>query len=147
MAASTMPHCDHATDTRYLVSTHVQTALNSWSYKLFRRGPYATPLTQALAFIRSSSDLTVPDIQLRFVPAGTNRTINANSGYPPKLHSRIPHACTTFAYLLHPQSRGTIELVSADALHAPKIDPQYLSNPNDLEVLVAAFKVWHQRSA
>ena len=38
--------------------------------------------------------------------------------------------------LLHPLSSGTVRLASADYRHAPVVDPQYLSNEQDLQVLL-----------
>ncbi|TFK50440.1 alcohol oxidase [Heliocybe sulcata] len=48
-----------------------------------------------------------------------------------------PDACymTFISVLLHPFSDGSVHLQSADPLAAPAIDPGYLSNPIDLEIL------------
>ncbi|KAL4220288.1 hypothetical protein ACF0H5_020696 [Mactra antiquata] len=51
--------------------------------------------------------------------------------------------CTFFA-LTHPRSRGTIELQSKDPFDYPKIDPQYFSDPQDVEDLVEAMKFWER---
>ncbi|RMD39761.1 hypothetical protein DV735_g5372, partial [Chaetothyriales sp. CBS 134920] len=44
------------------------------------------------------------------------------------------------AALVSPLSRGTIDIVSADAHDHPLIDPKWLSHPTDREVAIAAFK-------
>ena len=38
--------------------------------------------------------------------------------------------------MLRPKSRGTVGLLSADPLSAPRIDPQFLSDSADLDVLL-----------
>ncbi len=44
---------------------------------------------------------------------------------------------TTLVALMRPQSRGTISLASADPVAAPRIDPAYLSQPQDVVALRA----------
>jgi choline dehydrogenase len=44
-------------------------------------------------------------------------------------------ALTIMPTLIYPKSRGTLRLASADPTAAPLIDPQYLSDPADLETL------------
>lgn len=41
---------------------------------------------------------------------------------------------------LHPLSRGSVHISSADPLFPPSIDPRYFSNPADLEIMVSAVK-------
>ena len=43
--------------------------------------------------------------------------------------------------LVHPLSRGTIRLASADLYDKPLIDPQYFSNIQDLNVLIEGTKI------
>jgi len=45
------------------------------------------------------------------------------------------HYTAISASLSHPFSRGSIHIQSADPAKPPKIDPRYLSNPLDLEIL------------
>ncbi|KZT20506.1 GMC oxidoreductase [Neolentinus lepideus HHB14362 ss-1] len=51
-----------------------------------------------------------------------------------------PDIChmTFLSVLLHPFSRGSAHIQSADPLAAPAIDPGYLSNPVDLDILARA---------
>ena len=42
--------------------------------------------------------------------------------------------------LMHPLSRGTVQLASADPFTAPLIDPRWLVNPFDTQVLIAAMQ-------
>jgi choline dehydrogenase len=56
----------------------------------------------------------------------------------PAVGTLAPPAYTLVPCLMRPQSRGTIRLVSADPRMPALIDPNYLSEPVDLESLVAA---------
>lgn len=46
------------------------------------------------------------------------------------------HYATLICALMHPLSRGTVHVASADPLAPPAIDPNYFANDVDLEVLV-----------
>jgi choline dehydrogenase-like flavoprotein len=56
----------------------------------------------------------------------------------PAVGALAPPAYTLVPCLMRPQSRGTIRLASADPLAPALIDPNYLSEPADVESLVAA---------
>ena len=43
--------------------------------------------------------------------------------------------------LMHPLSRGSVQLASADPFAAPLIDPRWLINPFDTQVLIAAMQI------
>ena len=43
-----------------------------------------------------------------------------------------------FCVLMHPLSRGSVHIASGDALAAPSIDPNYLANTVDLDMLAAS---------
>ena len=43
--------------------------------------------------------------------------------------------------LLHPKSRGEIKLDKNDPYNPPIIDPNYLSHPNDVEVLLKGIRI------
>ncbi|PWN49433.1 alcohol oxidase [Violaceomyces palustris] len=48
------------------------------------------------------------------------------------------------AALQHPLSRGSILIGSSNPFDSPRIDPGYLSNPTDMEILRAGFKLARQ---
>ncbi|KAJ8487071.1 hypothetical protein ONZ45_g14453 [Pleurotus djamor] len=43
--------------------------------------------------------------------------------------------------LLHPFSRGSVHISSANPLEVPSINPQFMTNPFDMDLLVSAFKL------
>src|SRR4029077_13597187 len=48
-------------------------ACNVLEYALFRRGPFASNVFEATAFLRSTPDVDRPDLQLVFQPARRNK--------------------------------------------------------------------------
>jgi choline dehydrogenase len=93
---------------------------------------------EAVAFVRSSIATTIPDIQIHALPWS----------YPsPNQDAPIRHeidkrpALTLLATLIYPKSRGSIRLSSADPTARPLIDPGYLREPADTEVLLDAMEM------
>ncbi len=83
-------------------------------------------------FLKTRPDLAVPDIQLHFCTAMVSD------------HGRKPRWGTGFSChvcLLRPKSRGSVWLESADPMQAPAIDPNFLGEADDLETMVAGFKL------
>jgi choline dehydrogenase len=102
-------------------------------YFLTRSGPGVSNVAEAGAFARThlASDER-PDVQLHFVPAQLDE----------HGRNRLPgHGFTVHACVLRPASRGTLTLRSALATDPPRIQPRYLSEPRDLEVLVEGMRV------
>ncbi len=100
-------------------------------YILTKTGMFTSTVAEAGGFIRSRNDITVPDIQLHFAPG---MVVD---------HGRVNvwgtglscHTC-----LLRPKSRGEVTLQSADPSDDPKIDPKFLSHPDDMRDMVAGYK-------
>ena len=102
-------------------------------YFLYHQGEGTSNIAEAGGFLvsgRGRDDR--PDIQMHFVPAllddhGRNRL--PGDGY-------TVHACP-----LRPQSRGRIGLHSADPRQAPAIHANYLSEPEDLEMMLECVRL------
>ncbi len=99
-----------------------------WNYIRHGRGLFTTNGAEAGAFFKTSPELADPDIQLHFcVAAAGDHGRERNWGV-----SGIGlHTC-----FLKPKSRGTVRLATPNPLSAPEIDPNFLSDPQDLEALV-----------
>ena len=98
-------------------------------------GMFATPYAEGCAFVRSDPALDRPDLQLHFSPVIVDnhlRTIHLSNGFS-------CHVC-----VLRPKSRGTVRLRDARATSAPRIDPQYLSDPDDLKLLMKGVRLVEQ---
>ena len=92
----------------------------------------ANSVFEALAFLKTSQASEVPDLQLHLLPWAY---VSPNQDAPVRHPVDKRPALTVLTTLIYPKSRGTIRLASADPTAAPLIDPQYLSDPSDLEVL------------
>ena len=90
------------------------------------QGHFTTPYGEAGAFLRSELDLDRPDLQLHFV-------IGVVDDHMRKLHFRPGYSC--HVCVLRPHSRGRVTLRSARAGDAPLIDPAFLSDTRDLDLL------------
>ena len=101
-------------------------------YRNHGTGMLASNAAEAGGFARTDARLARPDVQFHFLPTllrNHGRKLAWGYGY-------TLHVCQ-----LRPQSRGRISLASSDAGVAPRIDPAYLSHPNDLPVLRAGLKL------
>ncbi len=97
-----------------------------------RTGMLTSNVAEAGGFIKSEAGEARPDLQLHFVIA---KVVN---------HARtlvLGHGVTCHICVLRPLSRGSIRLASADPRAAPLIDPNFLSDPDDLQRLVKGFKL------
>ncbi|WP_022709428.1 GMC family oxidoreductase [Pseudochrobactrum sp. AO18b] len=101
-------------------------------YVLFRSGPVASSLFETGGFWYVDPQARSPDIQFHLglgsgIEAGVAKLKNAgvtlNSAY------------------LHPRSRGTVRLRSADPAAAPLIDPNYWSDPHDVKMSIEGLKI------
>jgi choline dehydrogenase len=97
-------------------------------YAIQRKGFLTMGSSQAAGFFRSKPGLASPDIQLGITLFSTDK-----AGDP--LHS-FP-GISIIVRLLRPESRGEVMIDSADPFVAPKIRPNYLGVPRDLDGLVA----------
>ncbi len=97
-----------------------------------RRGMLTTNFAEAGGFIKSQASEPIPDLQLHFVIAKLidhgRKTVFGN-GYS-------AHVC-----VLRPQSRGSVTLASPDPFAAPRIDPNFLDHPDDMQRLVRGFRI------
>ena len=107
----------------------------AWSvveYALARRGFWASNLIEFCGFLRTDPAYDRPDVQLVFIPGQ-----RGEDGRP----FGWGHGFSITAVLLRPKSRGTVSLASADPADRPVIDPDFFSEPGDLEALTDGFRV------
>lgn len=100
-------------------------------FLVLRRGMLTSNVAEAHAFVRSTPELSAPDLELVWGPVPY-----INHGITPP----TVHGVTIAPVLLQPRSVGRLALRSRDPLEPPLIDPQYLSHPEDLEVLMAGVR-------
>ena len=97
-----------------------------WRWFRHRSGPMTTCFAESGAFLTVDRDAPAPDIQLHFVIA----MVEDHGRAKVPGHGYSCHAC-----VLRPESRGTVRLASGDAGAAPLIDPAFLSDVRDLDLL------------
>ncbi len=90
-------------------------------------GMIATPFAEGGAFLKSSPELARPDLQLHFV-------ISMVDDHARKLHTGYGFSC--HVCVLRPKGRGEVGLSGADPLAPPRIDPRFLSDDEDVALLL-----------
>ncbi len=120
------------TDTFGVSATGAVNAIRGvFEWRRQRNGMLTTNFAEAGGFIKSRPEEPLPDLQLHFVVgklADHGRKTLFGHGYS-------CHVC-----LLRPKSRGSLKLASADPLAAPLIDPNFLGEREDMDVLLRGFK-------
>ncbi|MEO7855362.1 MAG: choline dehydrogenase [Rubrivivax sp.] len=122
----------HLTDLFGLSFKFVPRAIRGiFEWRNQRSGMLTTNFGEAGGFIKSRPGEATPDLQLHFVIGklvNHGRTTVFGHGYS-------CHVC-----LLRPLSRGSVKLASADPAAAPRIDPNFLGERDDVERLVRGVK-------
>ena len=88
---------------------------------------------EAVGFVRGPNAGAIPDLQIHALP-WSYPFPNQDAPTRHKVDKRS--ALTVMPTLIYPKSRGTVRLASADPTAAPVIDPAYLSDPDDGELLL-----------
>ncbi len=105
---------------------------------VFKNGPLSNSPLEANAFLKSRHELLRPDIQLHFAPIGISGDYSTDI-YDLNTFSR-KDGYGILVILVRPESRGYVSLQSADPLKAPLIQPNLLSAPADMELMVKALR-------
>jgi choline dehydrogenase-like flavoprotein len=100
-------------------------------WRRHRHGLLTTNFAEAGAFLRSRPEEARPDLQFHFV-VGKLLDHGRKTVFG---HGYSCHVC-----LLQPKSRGSLTLASADPFAAPRIDPNFLAERDDVDALVRGFK-------
>ncbi len=87
---------------------------------------------EIIGFVKSSASQPIPDIQLHSLPWAYPAP---NQDAPVRVRVDTRPAITIQPTLIYPKSRGEIMLRSNDPREAPHIDPHYLEERADLELL------------
>lgn len=121
-----------------------------FEYFWYGTGPWTTGGCEALAFIhKKGTDVdpnTRPDLQFMVMPLGINedngvhlRHLMGISDYTWNNYFGYLHqtkTMTVLPLLLHPKSKGMVRLRDANFKSPPVIDPRYLTEQEDVEVLL-----------
>ena len=103
-----------------------------FEWRRARSGMLTTNFAEAGGFVKSQPGEALADLQLHFVIGKL-----VDHGRKPTFgHGYSCHVC-----LLRPKSRGSLRLASRDPLAAPLIDPNFLSERDDVDRLIRGFKI------
>ncbi|PHR56647.1 MAG: glucose-methanol-choline oxidoreductase [Robiginitomaculum sp.] len=123
----TMLYRTHNTDT---IGTSLKGILNVvkgfFNYTFKKTGLLTTNAAETGGFYKSSPDVEVPDLQIHFV----STLVDDHGRIMHKGHGYSCHVC-----IVRPKSRGTVALASADPYAPPLIDPAFLNDDADLDLL------------
>ncbi len=101
-------------------------------YAFTRRGLFASNLAEAGGYLSTKPGLVAPDIQYHFITSLLEdhlRKIRWGHGF--SIHTNV----------CRPKSRGSLRLRSADPRAAPMIDLGFFQDAEDIETLLAGFKL------
>jgi choline dehydrogenase-like flavoprotein len=99
-------------------------------YALFRQGPVTSNVVEGGAFWRTSLAENRADAQYCFMAgAGVEDGVGSVPG---------GNGCTLNVCQTRPRSSGFLQLHSADPMDLPRIEPNYLADPFDLECMAQA---------
>ncbi|SDZ55701.1 GMC family oxidoreductase [Pseudomonas sp. NFIX28] len=101
-------------------------------YLYDRSGPLSMAPSQLGAFARSGPEQASANLEYHVQPLSLERFGEPLHAFP---------AFTASVCDLRPQSRGRVEIRSADPQAAPLIQPNYLSHPEDLRVAAEAIRL------
>lgn len=105
--------------------------VNVLRYFLLHKGPLTSNVGEGGLFWRSKPDLPKPDVQFHFAPIHyLDHGLTKMEG----------HGFVLGGVILNPHSIGWIKLQSADPLQHPDINPNYLDDDRDMDVLLRATK-------
>ncbi|MGA1206204.1 MAG: choline dehydrogenase [Gammaproteobacteria bacterium] len=100
-------------------------------YGLKRSGPLSMAPSQLGAFFCSSPATERPDLEFHIQPLSAERLGTKLHPWP---------GITASVCHLRPHSRGSVHAVSTNPADSPRIDPNYLADPTDQSIAVAAMR-------
>lgn len=103
-----------------------------WEWHRHRTGLVTTPYATAGAFFKSSPDQPAPNLQIIMVIAVVD-------DHGRKIH--WGHGISSHVDLLRPYSRGSVQLASRDPREPLLIDPAFLTDERDIEMLITGVQM------
>jgi choline dehydrogenase len=119
-------------------------------YTLFRRGPFTSPVADFIAWEKAPRDLLTskaaavldqypaswPEIEYFATPGLVGDFSNVLVSQPKDGYQYA----SILGAIVAPLSRGTVTIKSNSIFDPPKINPNWLTDPTDISVAIAAFK-------
>ena len=124
--------CSQAITLNDIVNNPLRKVMTGLRYAAFRTGPLTIAAGTSGAFFRTNPRLATPDIQIHFLPFSTDKMgekLHPFSGF------------TASVCQLRPESRGSIQIRSADPAAPPEIRINYLASEVDRTTNVEGLKI------
>jgi choline dehydrogenase len=129
----------HATDTlNEAVMSPLKSAKLALDWWFNGAGQLAVGATEATLFCKSSPSEPVPDLQYQCLNFSSNSLKDGLHKWP---------GFTFIFSVCRPKSRGEITLRDAQGRQPPRIQANYLTDPDDMRVMVAGFRIAAQIAA
>ena len=109
-----------------------RTVLAGLQYLLTKSGPVASSLFETGGFWYGGAADGWPDIQFH---------LGQGSGIEKGIATINGSGITLNSAPVRPKSRGTVRLASSDPVHSPVIDPNYWSEPDDLDLSLRGLEI------
>jgi len=104
----------------------------------------ARSVFEVVAFVRTQHAADIPDLQLHVLPWSYP---SPNQDAPIRHKPDPRQSLTIMSTLIYPKIRGTFRLTSPDPTAAPAIDPNYLDEQADIDVLVSGMELIRETMA
>jgi choline dehydrogenase len=111
-------------------------ALGVLQWGLFQSGPMSNQPLTALGFVKSRPELERPDLQIFCNPLRLDAEV-----WFPLVKPAQPHALEVCPSLLHPESRGSVRLRSADPADKTRISFNFLATEADRAAMRAGLRI------
>jgi choline dehydrogenase len=131
-----------------VTAARAENFLSAWGYSFFGTGMKSIPrFRESIAFLRLRHQPPNVKYPLLALHIASNPSIysadqlNVKEDSWAETHGNPPsrEGLTIFPVLLHPKSRGTVRLRSADPEDPPLINPNYLSDDADIKILAEGY--------
>jgi choline dehydrogenase len=111
---------------------------NAQRWQIDGTGPMASVGAEAGGFARTIAAAPAPDLQLGLLPGPA-----PTDAFAPPDHRGV----ATLVAAVAAESRGEVTLAAADPMARPRVDPNYLAVPADLDALVAGVRLAYEIAA
>jgi choline dehydrogenase-like flavoprotein len=132
MQVRIVTRCAQSITLNDIVNSKMRMVLTGLQYAAFRTGPLTIAAGTSGAFFKTSPRLASPDVQIHFIPFSTDKMGE-------KLHSFSGFSASVCQ--LRPESRGSLQIRSADPSVPPEIRINYLATETDRTVFVEGLKI------
>jgi choline dehydrogenase len=132
MQVRVVMRCSQAVTLNDIVNHPVRKVMTGLRYAAFRTGPLTIAAGTSGAFLKTNPRLATPDVQIHFLPFSTDKMgekLHAFSGF------------TASICQLRPESRGSLQIRSADPEAPPEIRINYLASEVDRTTNVEGLKI------